>query len=172
MRKSFFMLLSTALLAFPLLAQEKPQAGAPKPIEDPFWESLIGKWEGWSESPEGKSQDEVEFEWELHKQFLKTKVTSKMNEKEYKSTGYATLDPATGARLGYWFDTYRGFSKSTETRDGNKIMMKSEGPVTIERVAEKVGEDKMVGTFRVTAPDGSVVEGKWELMRKKKDGKK
>jgi len=87
-------------------------------------------------------------------------------------TGYATIDPASGTRTGYWFDTYRGFYKSTETRDGNKLSMKSEGPVTIERTAEKVGEDKMVGTFRVTGPDGKAIEGKWELMRKKKDRKK
>jgi len=158
------------LLALPVLAQDAMTP--PKPIEDAFWASLIGEWEGWSESPMGKSKDEIEFEWELHKQFFKTEVESKLGEMEFKITGYSTIDPKTGVIWDYWFDNFRSVLKSTETHQGNKLTIKWEGgPAPIERSYEKVGEDKLVGTFKDVDPSGKAIEGKSELMRKKKKSK-
>lgn len=157
------------LAATAALAQGPPQVS---PIQDPFWDSLIGKWEGWSESQMGKSTDEVEFEWELQKQFFKTKVEAKSGEMNYKMIGYSTKDPATGKITGYWFDTFRLVYTSTETREGNKVTMRIEGgPGPIERTYEKVGDDKLVGTFKVMTPNGPI-EGRSELMRKVKAPKK
>lgn len=165
--KAMLTLVTLVLTVLPGFAQD-----APKPIEDAFWNSLIGDWEGWTEWPEGKSQDKVEFEWELHKQFLKTQVESKMGEMEYKMTGYTTIDPKTGEMMGYWFDNYRAICKSTQTQDGNKFTVKWEcGPATYERSFEKVGDDKLVGTFKAIDPAGKTVEGKLELTRKQKKSK-
>lgn len=138
-------------------------------VQDAFWESLIGKWEGWSESPMGKSNDEVEFEWELQKQFFKTKVEVKSGDMTYKMVGYSTMDAKTGKITGHWFDSWRVVYTSTETRNGNKVTMRIEGgPGPMERSYEKIGEDKLVGTFKVTGPDGKVIEGRSELTRKVK----
>lgn len=168
--KAAFTFLVLALIAFPVLAQDAMMP--PKPIEDPLWNSLIGEWEGWSEWPNGKSMDKVDFEWELHKQFFKTQVESKLGEMEYKLTGYATIDPKTGAIWGQWFDNFRMVLKSTETRQGNKVTIKWEGgPAASERSFEKVGEDKIVGTFKDVDATGKPFEGKWELTRKQKKSK-
>lgn len=157
------------LVATTAFAQGPPQMSA---IQDPFWDSLIGKWEGWSESPMGKSADEVEFEWELQKQFFKTKVEVKTGDMVYKIVGYSTVDPKTGKISGHWFDTSRIVYISTETRSGNKVAMRIEGgPGPIERTYEKVGEDKLVGTFKVMTPNGPI-EGRSELTRKVKAPKK
>lgn len=148
------------------------QAPAAMPaVQDAFWESLIGKWEGWSESPMSKSADEVEFEWELQKQFFKTKVEVKSGEMTYKMVGYSTIDAA-GKITGHWFDSRRLVYTSTETREGNKVTMRIDGgPGPIERVYEKIGEDKLVGTFKVTM-NGQTIEGRSELTRKVKAPKK
>lgn len=163
------LLLALALTAVAAFAQPVVQP----PLQDAMWESLIGKWEGWSESPMGKSTDEIEFEWELQKQFFKTKVEAKSGEMNYKIVGYSTMDPKTGKITGYWFDTARLVYTSTETREGNKVMLRIEGgPAPVERVYEKVGDDKLVGTFKVMVPGGQTIEGRSELMRKVKAPKK
>ena len=150
------------------------QAPAAMPaVQDAFWESLIGKWEGWSESPMGKSNDEIEFEWELQKQFFKTKVEVKSGDMTYKMVGYSTIDAKTGKITGHWFDSWRLVYTSTETRTGNKVTMRIDGgPGPMERTYEKIGEDKLVGTFKVTQGDGKVIEGRSELTRKVKAPKK
>ena len=166
MKKVLFCLLF--LFAATALAQAPP---AMAPLQDAFWESLIGKWEGWSESPMGKSTDEVEFEWELQKQFFKTKVEVKSGEMNYKMVGYSTIDAA-GKITGHWFDSWRLVYASTETRNGNKVTMRIEGgPGPVERTYEKIGEDKLVGTFKVTM-NGQTIEGRSELTRKVKAPKK
>jgi hypothetical protein len=169
--KAALTFLVLALIAFPVRAQDT--MAPPKPIEDPLWNSLIGDWEGWTEFPNGKSIDKVEFEWELHKQFFKTQVESKQGEMEFKLTGYTTIDPKTGAMWGYWFDSFRMVYKSTQTQQGNKVTIKWEGgPAPFERSFEKVGDDKLVGTFKdVDVATGKPVEGKWELTRKQKKSK-
>lgn len=164
-----FLPIAVLIFSLPVISQEPPPA--PKPVEDALWSSLVGEWEGWSEDATGRSEDEVEVEWELHKQFLRTKVTAKDKSTVYKMVGYATKDPATGAVSSYWFDSMRGVYRGTETRTGNKFTLKLEGPATIERTYELV-DNKLVGTYKVTQPDGKVLEGKSELTRKVKTPKK
>jgi hypothetical protein len=167
-----WLLVLMAIFALPSLAQQRDAPPAPKPLEDALWASLVGKWQGWSEDATGRSEDEVEVEWELHKQFLKTKVTAKDQSTEYKLVGYATKDPATGAITSEWFDSFRAVYHGTETRSGNKFTLKMEGPATIERTYELIDNNKLVGTYKVVQPNGQVMEGKSELMRKEKAPKK
>ena len=168
-----------AIFTLPLLAQQKEvppsergSGPALQPLEDALWAALVGEWRGWSEDASGRSEDEMEVEWELHKQFLKTKVTAKLQGMEYKIVGYATKDQATGAITSHWFDSFRCVYRGTETRNGNKITLKLEGPATVERTYELIDNNKLVGTYKVVQPNGQVVEGKSELMRKVKAPKK
>ncbi len=193
--------LFAVLTALLLVAQEKETSaekaapmGDMNPTEDEVWQWMIGEWEGWTESPMGKSEDWMKFEWDLNKQFLVTHVKSAMSQPNpemlkqmaqeqnrpeeavremitapYWVKGYATLDHKTGDIVSYWFDSYRGIYKGTETREDNKITMRMEelnGNVIIERTAEKVSKDKMVGTFKNTLPDGNVIEGRFEATRR------
>ncbi len=157
--------------SLPAIAQSQNAPPAPQALEDALWQSLVGEWQGWSENAAGRSEVEMEIEWELHKQFLRTKVTVKNQSQEYKVVGYATKDPATGAMTSHWFDSFRGVYRGTETRSGNKFTLKMEGPATVERTFE-LSDNKLAGTYKVVQPDGQIVEGKSEFIRKVKAPKK
>lgn len=75
MRKNW-VIFSTGILLLALSAFAQEQVTAPAPVEDELWASLVGEWEGWSEDVMGRSEDEIEVEWELRKQFIRTKVTA------------------------------------------------------------------------------------------------
>lgn len=165
------------------------------PADDEMWQWMIGEWEGRSESAMGKSEDWMKFEWDLHDQFLVTEVRSvaaelnpeviasmakeqgtsedavrQMMSAPYSAKGFSTIDPQSGEITGYWFDSYRGIFKGSEIREDDRITMRMQqinGNVVIERSAEKVGVDKMVGTFKSTLPDGEVIEGTFEAVRKR-----
>ena len=169
--RMLFSLILTAFFLAPMIAQAQQAPAPPPPLDDALWQSLVGEWQGWSENAMGRSEVELEVEWELQKQFLKTKVTVRNPQLEYKTVGYATKDPATGAVASSWFDSFRGVYRGTETRSGNKFTLKMEGPATIERTFELI-DNKLVGTYKVVQPNGQVVEGKTELMRKVKAPKK
>jgi len=166
---TLFTLAAMALLLGRAVAQDATPA--PKPLEDGLWSSLVGDWEGWSEDARGRTQDELEIEWELHKQFLRTRVTAKNQNTEYKITGFATKDPTTNAVTSIWFDSFRGVYHGTETREGNKFTLKLDGPAKIERTYELI-DNKLVGTYKVVRANGQTVEGKSELTRKVKAPKK
>lgn len=163
------------------------------PADDALWNWMIGEWEGWSESPMGKTEDWMKVEWDLNQKFLVTTVNSTITQPNddmikmmakiqgmpeeaarqmittpYLGKGYATKSPQSGEIISYWFDSFRGIYKGSETRDGNKISMKMveiNGAITIERTAEKVTDDKIVGRFKNTTPQG-VIEGRFEAIRK------
>jgi len=191
MKKTSLLFLAALLLvSLPLLAQEM---APPKPLEDDLCAWMVGEWEGWSTSPMGKMKDWQKVEWGLDKQFLLVNYTGqtvemtdeqkktaketwgmsnedieKMMKMAYKGMGPMTISPETGEFVGYWFDNWRGVYKGSGKREGNKVTMTWEGPMGTEvRTTEKVSNDKMVVTFKSTAPNGTVSEGKSELTRKK-----
>lgn len=167
-----FCALAFAFFTAVLVVRLQAQPATPAALEDALWASLVGEWQGWSEDARGRSEDEIEVEWELQKQFLKTKITAKEKNRVYKIVGYATKDPATGAITSHWFDSFRGVYRGSETRSGNKFTLKLEGPATIERTYEVIDNNKLVGTYKVVQPNGQIVEGKSELQRKVKGQKK
>jgi hypothetical protein len=182
---SFFLAVLAIGTALPLLAQTPPG-----PLQDDFYEWMTGKWEGTTESPMGKANDEMEIDWDLGHQFLDVHYKSKLAEmdaakleamakaagmtKEQLQTPYKikvmmTANPETKEYLGYLFDSYRGVATGKGTRDGNKLTMIWEGPMGKEtRVIEKVSEDKLVMTF---GQDSQAMKGSTTMMRKAKKDK-
>ena len=166
--------------------------GNMNPADDPVWQWMIGDWRGWSESPIGKTQDWIKCEWDLNQQFLLTHIKSQMTEPNremlqelaeehnttsdkvikmilapYSGKGYSTIDQ-NGEINCYWFDSLRRVYNGSEIRNGNvvKMIWKEEGGnIVIERIFEKVGENKLTGTFKNTLPDGQIVEGRFEATR-------
>lgn len=162
------------------------------PAEDGVWQWMIGNWSGWSESPLGKTQDWIKCEWDLNQQFLLTHIKSQMTEPNrenlqkiaekhntttdaiikmtlapYSGKGYSTIDQ-NGEINCYWFDSLRRIYSGSETRNGNVVKMvwkEVDGNIVIERAFEKVGQDKLTGTFKNTLPDGQVIEGRFEATR-------
>jgi hypothetical protein len=186
------MLIFSAILVLgaplPLLAQAPPG-----PLQDDFYDWMTGKWEGATESPWGKANDEMEVDWDLEHQFLDVHYKSKIAETDpakleamaknagmtkeqlqapYKIKVMMTANPETKEYLGYLFDSYRAVATGKGTRDGNKMTMIWEGPMGNEtRTIEKVSEDKLVMTFEGKDPQGNVMKGTTTMMRKTKKEK-
>jgi len=196
MKRLSYMLSALLLLAaLPAFAQEKQEEGyaPPKPIEDDFCKWLIGDWQGWGQSPMGKTQESMKMEWGLDQQFVLTTAKSKMTEMSpeqmkamaaamgmsekgmemmkdsvYKGMGPMTMDPKTGEFVAFWFDNWRGVYQGKGKRQGNKLIMKWEGTMgTSTRTIERVSDDKMVLTYKEQGPTGQPIEGRAELTRKK-----
>ena len=72
--------------------------------------------------------------------------------------------------VGVWIDSMRDMAKGHGTRDGNVETIVWEGKMgKYTRITEKIDEDHFVVTGKMEAPDGTVMEGKSEMRRVKKD---
>jgi len=181
----------TALLmsmALPLFAQAPPG-----PLQDDFCAWMVGKWEGTTESTMGKSNDEMEVDWDLEHQFIEMRFKSKVAETDpakleamakamgatkeqmltpYKGRGMMTMNPQTKEFISYWFDSMRGVYQGKGKHEGNVITTNWESAMGTEvRTIEKAGADKMVMTFKGKGPDGKEMSGTTTLMRKVKKEK-
>jgi hypothetical protein len=174
-----------------------PSAFQPKPLDDDWSKSLVGEWEGSGESNAGKGKGRMKIELGLNGQFLIKKGQAKITEitpeqKQYlkenmyasdediekfqssifKSIEIYTIEPQTGETIGYLFDSLRCIAKGTGRREGNKEIMQwqwsvqGQGASSI-RITEKVSDDKFIVTEKYTMQDGSIMEDKGEMIRKK-----
>jgi hypothetical protein len=87
----------------------------------------------------------------------------------YKALEIYTIDQATGEVVGHLFDSLRCMAKGKGKRQGNKETMEwqwSTGHKST-RITEKVSDDKLVIIQRTRMPDGSVMEEKGEMTRRK-----
>ena len=174
-----------------------PISFQPKPLDDKWSKWLVGEWEGLAESDVGTGKARVKIELGLNGQFLIMKSESEITEitdeqKQYlKETLHAsdeeieksqseifkelqihTIDPETGEVIGYLFDSLRCIAKGTGKRDGNKEIMEWEwsgtgqGATSI-RIIEKISDNKFTLNHKYTLPDGSKMEDRIVMTRKK-----
>lgn len=173
------------------MAGEMPDMMPPKSLKSEWNDWMVGEWEGYTTSPMGKSKDKMKVQYTLDNQYMEIHVKAKnvetneeavkawqkqmnlsdeqmkaMMDMKYEGMGLTTNDPQTGKQRGWWFDNWRSHSAGTgEKISENKASMKWEGPMGVEtRTIEKVGENKMVMTFKSTGPMGEW-EGKSEYTR-------
>lgn len=173
MKKSMAMTWMAILIfaALPLFAQAPPAA-----LQDDLYDWMVGKWEGSTESAMGKSNDEMEVDWDLEHQFLDVHYKQKMGEgtaaMTYKGRGMLTVNPQTKEYVGHWFGSFRDISTGKGSRTGNKLTMTWEGGAGPEtRTIEKVADDKMVMTYKGTGMDGKEASSTTTLLRKAKKDK-
>jgi hypothetical protein len=174
---SILLLIVLLCISLPLIAQEQekakqemtPMPEPPKPLGDD-WNWMVGEWEGWSESPMGKSKEWEKAEFGLDKQFLLIKGTSEMEGMTYKGIGALTVNPETEELVGYWIDNYRCVYEGKGKQEGNKSIMKWVGPMgESTRIQEKVDNNKYILTVKATGPDGKEMESKAVMIRKKSE---
>jgi hypothetical protein len=173
-----------------------PSVFLPKSIDDDWSKWLVGEWEGSGESNAGKGEGWVQIELGLNGQFLIMKGEAEITQmapeqKQYlketlhasdediekflnssfKSVEIHTIDPKTGEIIGYLFDSLRCIAKGTGNRQPNKEIMKWEwsgsGQGASIRITEKISDNKLIMTEKYTLPDGSTMEDKGEMTRKK-----
>jgi hypothetical protein len=130
-------------------------------------------WKPWAET--GEMTDE---EKKYMKEALKETTGASDEDLErfvsmpYKSLQIQTIDPTTGERIGYWFDSQRSIAKSRGRLEGNKEIMEwewsgnSQG-VTSVSIIEKISDNKFTGLTIYTLPDGNKMEEKLEMIRRK-----
>lgn len=173
MRKSFFSLLVLIMfvgftaLPYAVLGQETP--APPKPLDDDMIKWMVGEWEGWSESPMGKTKEWMSCQIGLDGQFMLMSGKSEAQGQVYKGMGCLTIDPKTGELVGLWIDNWRGMYKGKGKREGNKTIMEWVGTMgKSTRITEKINEDKFVETVKLPGPDGKMTTMKAEYTRVKK----
>ncbi|MCB0304242.1 MAG: hypothetical protein KDI38_10725, partial [Calditrichaeota bacterium] len=74
-----------------------------------------------------------------------------------------------GALKGYWIDVMRTMSQGSGTLEGDSksTMQWTDAMGSHTRITEKLGEDKMRVTIKVTGPDGKPMEAMSEMTGKK-----
>jgi len=167
-----------------------------KPVDDDWSRLLVGEWEGSGESDAGTGKGRVKIEFALNGQFLIKKGEALITEitpeqkkylkdtlhatdeeiEKFQSTSFKeieifTIDSKTGETIGFLFDSLRCVAVGRGKREGNKEIINwvwsVGGQGTSERISEKADDNKLIVTERYTLPDGSKMEDKGEMTRKK-----
>ena len=169
----------------------------PKPLDDEWSKWLVGEWKGTVGLNGMKSEARREIELGMNGQFLITKHEHKVSEKgiqelrriphisdedvkKYQSLPFKyfeiwTIDPKSGEVIGYFFDSMRRVAEGKGKLQGNKEIVEwqwfaqSQGAPIMRNtsITERVSDDKFITTKRYTLPDGSTMDGKVEMTRKK-----
>ena len=100
------------------------------------------------------------------------KILKDCKSNPFKELQLQTIDPKTGERIGYLFDSLRCIAKGTGRLEGNKEIMEWEWSVTGQgatsaSITEKISDNKFIGTHKYILPNGNKMEDKVEFTRKK-----
>ena len=169
----------------------------PKPLDDDWFKWLVGQWEGPVESDVGTGKIRTKIEFGLNGQFLFMKSEAEMTEitdeqrQFLKETLHAsdeyieksqnsifeelqihTIEPQTGEVVGYLFDGLRCTAEGRARRRVNKEIIKwkwsgAARGVTSVCTTEKISDNKIVLDHKYTLSDGSKMEAKTEMTRKR-----
>ncbi len=174
-----------------------PPSFQPNPLDDEWSKWLVGEWEGIVGLGGVKSEAWREIELGMNGQFLITKHEHKVSNEEiqglkkimhisdedvkrYQSLPFKyleiwTIDPKNGEVIGYFFDSLRRVAEGKGKLQGNKEIVEwqwfaqGQGASSMRSISitERVSDDRFITTKKYTLPDGSTMEGKVEMTRKK-----
>ena len=95
----------------------------------------------------------------------------------FKELQIHTIDPKTGERTGYLFDSMRCIAKGTGRRRGNKEIMEwvcsatAQGATSV-RIIERTNDNEFTYNHKYTLPNGKKMEDKARMTRKKTKAEK
>jgi hypothetical protein len=90
----------------------------------------------------------------------------------FKELQIHTIDPKTGERVGYLFDSMRCIAIGTGRLEGNKEIMEwvwsgtAQGATSV-RIIERINDNKFAYNHKYILPDGKKMEDKVEMVRRK-----
>jgi len=95
----------------------------------------------------------------------------KLRRMKFAEMEFFTTDPRTGGIIAYLFDSWRCVATGIGKRDGDKEIMEwkwsAGGQGTSVRTTERIGADKLVVTEKYSLPDGSGMEDRIWMVRKR-----
>lgn len=100
------------------------------------------------------------------------KILKDCKSDPFKVLQLHTIDPKTGERIGYLFDSLRCIAKGTGKRQGNKEIVErvwfaqAQGATSVS-IIEKIKDNKFTINHKYILPDGSKMKDKIEMTRKK-----
>ncbi len=172
----------------------------PEPLDDEWSKWLIGKWEiTGGDELEGVGESGYTIEFRLNGQFViwenwaeaggmtdeqkkqvKEALGKHVSDEElerfvsmpYRSLLIQTIDPKTGERIAYCFDSQRLYGQGRGRLEGNKEVMEWKWSgigrgVTSVSIMEKIDENRLTISMTYTLPGGRKMEEKAEMTRKK-----
>jgi len=181
----------------PSVVATEPAAGIvflPASLTDEWTNWIVGEWEGAGESDAGKGRGTVRFELGLRGQFLICRGEAEISEldpeylrkhlhatddeiERFRRSGYEslevyTIDPQTGEVLGFLFDNLRCMATGKGKREGNREVVDWQWRTghRSTRITERVSDDRLLIIERTPLPDGSVMEDRGEMARRKPPG--
>ncbi|MFC1739088.1 VOC family protein [Planctomycetota bacterium] len=135
-------------------------------------------WKSWPETGEMTDEQKKQL-----KEALKETTNASEEDLErfvsmpYKSLYIQTIDPTTGERIGYFFDSQRCIATGTGRLEKNREIMEwvwsgqGQGATSV-RIIEKINDNKFTLNHKYNLPDGSKMEDKIEMTRKVDDPKR
>jgi len=96
----------------------------------------------------------------------------RLKSNPYKALLIHTIDPKTGERLGYLFDSMRCIAAGKGRLEGNREIMEwvwsatAQGATSVS-IMEKINDDKFTYNHKYILPNGNKMEDKVEFTRKK-----
>ena len=175
--------------------ESKPSSFQPEPLDDEWSKWLVGEWEGIVESDVGagklwtkidfglngqflimKSESEITEISEEQRQYLKDTLRAsdedieKFRSSTFKELQIHTIDPKTGERIGYLFDSMRCIAEGRNRRQGNKEIIEwkwsgtAQGATSVS-IIEKINDNKFTLNHKYTLPNGKKMEDKGEMTR-------
>jgi len=100
------------------------------------------------------------------------KILKDCKSNPFKELQLDTIDPKTGERIGYWFDSQRCIAEGRCRRQGNKEIIEWKWSATAQgatsvSIIEKINDNTFTINQKYTLPDGRKMEEKIEMTRKK-----
>ena len=168
----------------------------PKPLDDEWNNWLVGDWVCRAKGDVAEGTGGLKIELGLNGQFLIMKghgETSEMTAEQikyvkdtlnasdedikrlqsnpFKELQIHTIDPKTGERIGYLFDSMRCIATGTGRLEGNREIMEWEWSgqgqgATSVRIREKINDNKFTLNHKYTLPNGNKMEDKGVVTRK------
>jgi hypothetical protein len=128
-------------------------------------------WESWAVAGWMTDEQKKQVKEALGK-YVSDEELERFVSMPYKSLLIQTIDPKTGERIAYCFDSQRLYGQGRGRLEGNKEVMEwkwsgiGQG-VTSVSIMEKIEENRLTISMTYTLPDGNKMEEKIETIRKR-----
>jgi len=133
-------------------------------------------WEPWAET-DGMTDEQKKQVKEALGKYVSDEELERFVSMSYKSLLIQTIDPKTGERIAYCFDSQRLYGQGRGRLEGNKEVMEWEFSgigrgLTGISIMEKISDNKLAASMKYTLPNGKKMEEKMEMIRRKIEAEK